>query len=105
VKIVRTGFGLGDEEGKDAFGFDGDDIILILQNAFDHEKAFGDQQKAIFVEQVGMDDRIGDSGFIFEAEEEKAFGGAGTLASDDAASDAEALTVSEGFERRGGADA
>ena len=86
MEVVRTGLGLGDEEREYAFGFDGDHVVLILQNALDHEEAFGDQQEAVLVQQIGMDDCISNPGFVFEAEEEEAFGGAGTLAGDDAAS-------------------
>jgi hypothetical protein len=53
MKIVRDGFGFGDEQGLDAFGFDGDDVVLILQDAFNGEEFLAGQQQAIAVEQVG----------------------------------------------------
>src|SRR5258708_28261880 len=40
VKIVRAGFGLGDEQRQHAFGFYRDHIVLILQDTFDGEESF-----------------------------------------------------------------
>lgn len=36
-------------------------------------------------EEVGFDDGVGDSGFVFDAEEEKTLCGSGALAADDTA--------------------
>ena len=49
MKVVRSGFRLSDEERRDAFGFDGNDIVLILQDAFDGEEALAGQQQAILM--------------------------------------------------------
>lgn len=40
MEIVRDGFSFGDEQWQHTFGFDGDYIILILQNPFDCQKPF-----------------------------------------------------------------
>src|SRR5689334_16348960 len=45
------------------------------------------------MKQVGRDDGVGNSGFIFQAEKDKSLGGAGALADNNAASDAEALAA------------
>ena len=38
MEVVRDGFRLRDEQREHAFGFDGDDVVLILQDAFDGEE-------------------------------------------------------------------
>ena len=45
---------------------------------------------AVLREKLRRDDGVGDAGFVFKAEEDEAFGGAGALAGDDAAGDADA---------------
>ena len=40
MKIVGRGFGFGDEQWGDAFGADVNDVVLILQDAFDHQESF-----------------------------------------------------------------
>ena len=67
MKVVRVGFGFRNEQGQNAFGFDGDDVVLILQNTFDGEEALASKKQAILMEQVGRHDGIGYAGFIFDA--------------------------------------
>ena len=105
VEIVRDGFGFRDEQRQHAFGFDGDDVVLILQDAFDGEKFLAGQQQAILMKQVGCDDGVGHAGFIFQADKHKSFGGAGTLADDDAASDAQPLAAGKVAQIAGAANA
>ena len=44
VEVMRERFGLGDKQGLHAFGFDGDDVVLILQNAFDGKESLAAKQ-------------------------------------------------------------
>ncbi len=39
-------------------------VVLILQNSLDHQKAFGNQQHPILLQQIGSENRIGDPRFI-----------------------------------------
>ena len=66
VEVMRNGFRFGDEQRQHALGFDRDDVVLILKDAFDGEEFLAGQQQAILMKQIGRDDRVGDSGFIFQ---------------------------------------
>src|SRR5271165_3658649 len=57
------------------------------------------------MKQVGSDDCVGHSGFIFQTEKNKSFGGSGTLAHNDAASDAKPPAVGNITELTGAANA
>ena len=105
MEIVRNGFGLGDEQRQHAFGFDGDDVVLILQNAFDGEEALAGKQQAILVKQVWPDNGVSYASFIFQTEKDESFGGSWALADDDAAADAETLAVGNITQVAGAADA
>lgn len=63
-------------------------IVLILQDAFNRQKAFAGQQQTIAVKKSGRDDGIGHTGFIFQTDKDKSLGSAWTLANDDATSNA-----------------
>jgi len=89
MKIVRGGFGFRNKQGQHALGANGDDVVLILKNSFDGQKALAGQQQAILMKQVRRDDGIGHPGFIFQADEDESLGGSRALAGNDAASDAE----------------
>ena len=82
MEIVRLHLGLRDRKWKYSFSFYRDHVVLILQNAFDHEERFGGEQDAVLVQKFRMHDRIGNSGFILETQEKKTFGCAGALAND-----------------------
>jgi len=98
VEIVRGCLSSSDGEWKNALGFDGDDIVLILEYALDHQEALGDEENPIFLNKIGMHDGIGDAGFVFNAEEYESLGGAGALARDDATADSQALSAAKRFE-------
>src|SRR5580698_6417120 len=93
MKVVGDGFGFGDEERLHTFGFDGDNVVLILQDAFDGEETFTGQQYTVLMKQVGRDDGVSHTSFIFKANKNKSFGSTRALAGDDAASDAQTLAV------------
>jgi len=67
VEVVGSSFCFCDEERLHAFGADGDHVVLILQDTFDSEEALAGQQKAIFVKQIGANDRVRDPGLVFQA--------------------------------------
>jgi len=90
-------------EAFDVVGFDGDDIVNVLETAGDEEERFLGDDETEFLEEVRVDDGIGDAGFVFKADEDEAFGGAGTLAANDVAGDADELVVA-GVREIGGAE-
>src|SRR3979490_319192 len=102
---MGRGFRPGYEQRKDAFRLYGNHIVLILQDAFDGQETFAGQQKTVLVKKIGGNDRIGYPGFILQADKDESFGSAGTLASDDAASDAQALAAWNRAEVAGTANA
>src|SRR5215469_3291190 len=67
VKVVRTGFGTGNMERLDPRGFHGNHTILILQSAVNDEKSLRGQQQSVLLKQIRRDNRVGNSGFIFQA--------------------------------------
>ena len=44
VKVMRTGLRLRDAKRRDTASFDGNDSILILQDAFHHQELFSREQ-------------------------------------------------------------
>src|SRR6185312_751557 len=84
VKIVRTGLRPGDRQRHYPLRFHRDNVILVLQGPFHHEKLLRSHQQTVFLKQVGHDDGIGDSGLVLQAEKNEALGGSGTLPCDDA---------------------
>jgi len=66
VKIVRTGLGLRDEKGLYSFGADGDYVVLVLQDAFYCQESLAGEKQAVFVKEIGADDGVRHSGFIFQ---------------------------------------
>lgn len=65
VEVVGAHVGRGDVDGADAMGFHVDDAVLNLQSAFDVEEARTRDEDSFALEEVGGDDDIRDSGFIF----------------------------------------
>src|SRR5579864_719169 len=80
VKVMRGHFGRADLERQDAIGFDGEHMVEVLQGAFNQQELFANEQEAIFFEQVGSDDGVGDPGLILQAEKNESAGSAGALA-------------------------
>ena len=105
MEIVGGSGGAGNCERTNAVGFDGDDVVLILEDAVDEKKALVDHGDAILREKLRGDDGVGDAGFVLDAEEYESFGGAGALAGDDGTGDAESGAVRETAKLDGGADA
>src|SRR5512135_1073358 len=68
-------------------------MVEVLQGAFNQQELFANEQEAIFFEQSGGDDGVGDAGLILQAEKNESVGGAWALAGDDAAGNAYAPSV------------
>jgi hypothetical protein len=79
-------------------GFDGDDVVLMLKAAGNQEEWFLGDDEAEFFKELRVYDNIRNAGFIFEAEKDETFGGAGALAANDVARDADQLVVASGGE-------
>src|SRR5271166_3418340 len=102
---MGNGFGFRDEQVLHAFGADRDDVVLMLQDAFNGEEALARQEQTVLMKQVGRDDGVGHAGFIFQADKNKTFGGTRALADDDAASDAQPLAAGKVAQIAGAANA
>jgi len=72
-----------------------------LDASLAEEEAFGGDHEAVFLEGGARDEEVGDARFIFEGNEAMAFGGGGTLATDDEAGDCHRSAVSELMEVEG----
>jgi len=66
--------------------FDVDDAALDLENTFDIEEARACDHDSIAFEEIGTDDHVGDSGFVFHGQKDEAFGSAWALSCDNTAS-------------------
>ena len=81
-------------QGIDAAGLDHGGSAGVLDFAVNGEEGFlGDGEASLFEELRG-NDGVGDAGFIFEADEDESFRGAGSLAADDQSGDANVLSIS-----------
>ena len=72
-----------------------DDVIDVLQRAFEEKELALNDRGAIALENIRRDDDVGNAGFVFEAEEDEAFCGAGTLSCDDTSGNANPATVGD----------
>jgi len=90
---VGADVGGGDVERRNALGLDVDYAGLIWQRAGNEQETGAGDDHAVALEDIRSKDHIGDAGFIFERQEDEAFGGAGTLAGDDTAGDADLALI------------
>jgi hypothetical protein len=72
---------------------DVDYAVLVLKRAFDDQESAACDNASITLENIRGNDDVGDAGFVFEREEDKALGGAGALPGDYTASDADETMV------------
>ena len=94
MEIVRGGaLELAVVKAFDVAGLDDVNAVGGLEAAFDEEEAFLGDDEPQFFEELWSDDGVGDAGFVFEADENEPFGGAGALATDHVARDADDLAV------------
>ena len=95
MKIVRTAaYELFVREWFDPLRFDQHYVVRILYLAFDQEKWLFRYQQSQLLEKIGRDDRIGNAGFIFEADEHKSFRRPRPLTTDHIARDLHRCAVS-----------
>ena len=73
-------------------GENGDDAFLLLESAPDFEEGLLGDEEPFGLEEGGLDEGVGDAGFIFETDETVPFGRAGALSADDHADEGDALT-------------
>ena len=77
VRVAAGGWAM--IERGDVFGADVNDIMMILQAAFDDEKRFMDDEEPLLLEELRCDDGVGHAGFVFKTHEGETFSGARTL--------------------------
>src|SRR5688572_529394 len=70
-----------------------DDVIDVLQRALEKKKLALNDGGAVAVQNIRRDDDVGNSGFIFKAEENETFRSPRTLSRDDATGDAYPATI------------
>jgi hypothetical protein len=94
MKIVGGGGGqVGSSERLDGLRLHMDHVLDVLEHAGDDEEwLLGDEQTAV-LEKLGSDDGVGGAGFVFEADEDEAFGSAGSLPAGHLAADTEQRRV------------
>src|ERR1700744_5020956 len=104
VEVVGANFEGAVGAGGKSHSFNVDDVVLILQGAFDQQEAAAGDEQAVAVVQVGSNDDIGDAGFVFHGDEDEAFSGARALAGDDASGGADVFAIAAGFQLLGRED-
>ena len=101
VKIVRGSLRLRQEQRANAFGLHRNHVVLILQPPLDQQKLLIDDYDVILPKNLGRDDGVGDTGFIFQAEKYETFRGARTLTGDHRAGNADFYSVAQRVQIRG----
>lgn len=80
MKVVRVHAGAGNLDRVNAKCFHVDHTILNLQPAFNVEEAVSCDNDTFPLEEIGRDDDVGNSGFVFERKKYKPFRCARSLA-------------------------
>ena len=81
-------------DGAYPVSFDVDYTVLDLQDSFYHKEAIAGYDNSLPLEETRRDDDVCNPCFIFHREKDKTFGCAGTLASNDTASNLDESVVS-----------
>ena len=84
------------------FGQQVNDFPFALQYTEDAKQAGGEEFAALAFGEVGVDDDVGEAGFVFDRQEDDAAGGAGALAAGDDAGAAGWTVVFQRAQRGGG---
>src|SRR5437588_12243049 len=95
MKIVGNSLRLSYVKGGKAAGFHGDDIVLILQDAFDQNEFLADQEQTAFLKHIRRNDDVGNAGFILHAEEHETLCRTGALTDDDTSCYANQAAIAE----------
>jgi len=93
MEVVSANVRNGDFQRHDVPSLDMNRPVLILERPFDSEKARARDHDAVLLEYVRGKDDIGNAGFVFEREEDKALGGARSLTGNDATGNAHIAIV------------
>src|SRR5262245_40425951 len=93
VKVSRGRYGMGNGNRFQMRGFNVNHVIDILEGTADEQEFALSDDEAILVQDIGCDDDIRNSRFIFETEEDKAFCCSGALPRNDTAGDAHVSSV------------
>ena len=77
----------------DTASLDDDDASGILNFTVDGEKRFLSDSKPSLFEKLRIDNNVGNAGLVFEADKDKSFGSAWSLAADDHSRDMNMLSI------------
>src|SRR5207244_9026100 len=88
-------------ERPEALAFDRERSVLLLEAAFDDDRAASDDDRAVLAEEVGTDDRLTHPGLVLEGQEDEPLGGPRPLPHDDGAGGRDALSVGPADQGRG----
>ena len=77
----------------DASGLHVDNVIDVLNRTFEKKKLALNNGSAILIENIRSNDDVGNAGFVFEADEDEAFGCSWPLARDHAAGHADITAI------------
>ena len=84
---------MGDGNGFHVGGFHVNDVVYILNGAFDQQEFSLNNGEAVFVQDIGRDNDVGNTGLVFEAEEDETFCRSRTLTGDHATGYADAASM------------
>lgn len=106
--LVLTGsfwFAVGRLVGGEAFGYQVGDAVAVFEDAVDGEAGVAAGYVTVSVPGLGCYDYVESAGFVFEVDEDDAFGGSGTLPVGDDPSHFDANPVSFQVESVGDGEA
>src|SRR5262249_26194222 len=93
---VRVDLGAAAADAMTAVGLHRRDGLLDLQRSLDEQVRLPHDRGPLLRIEIRPDDDVGDAGLVLEREEDEPFRGAGTLARDHRAGDADAAAVAAG---------
>ena len=83
MEIMGSNYYVTDIKWSNSLCFDMNDSILMLERTFHAHKATARNHNTVLFKVIRRDDDIGDTGFIFERQEDKTLRGPWALPSDD----------------------
>lgn len=98
MKVVRLDFGIDELKRLDKSGFHRYDAILVLQHPSYQKKRMMYNDAMVPFEKLRGNDHVGNAGFVFEAQENKSFGGTRPLTGNHGACYGHKLAVRQLFE-------
>ena len=100
VEVVRAHFGAGDIERNNLPRFHVDDAILKLEQPIDAQNAAARDDESVGLENIGLDDYVGNAGFVLDREKNEALRSAGPLTGNHASGNADIPMIRTAFEFR-----